>query len=606
MGSMANVTSAPLTDLPRWDVSGVYPSLESPEFIAALDQVKTSILALQQQFEQQCLPAPRDAATLNRVLGDYLQQVNALSKLFTTVGAYIRSFVTTDSYNSTAKKILSQAEMMGVPFRQMNVRFQAWLRSIADLLPDILAHGGVVAEHSFYLTEEIEDSRYMMSEAEETLAAELSLSGPMAWNKLQGTVTSQLTVDFERDGKVDKLSMPALINLSHDSNAEVRRRAYEAEIAAWKTVCEPLAACMNGVKGAEITLSKKRGRPDALHVALTASRIDRPTLDAMLDAMRDSFPIFRAYLQAKAKRLGQAHLPWWDLFAPVASTDRVYSWAECRALIESQFASFSPRLSAMTKRAFDQHWIDAEQRSGKRGGAFCMGLPAVQESRILCNYDGSLDQVSTVAHELGHAFHNECLKARTSLQSITPMTLAETASIFCETIVIEAALRGARSRDEELAILETDLVSKTQVIVDITSRFLFEQEVFERRAKAELSADDLCDIMRRAQLATYGDGLDERYLHPYMWTWKPHYYYPGFSFYNYPYAFGLLFATGLYAIYQQRGAAFVPEYEALLASTGDANAADLAARFDINIRDKAFWQASLNVIGERVKRYVGE
>ena len=186
------------------------------------------------------------------------------------------------------------------------------------------------------------------------------------------------------------------------------------------------------------------------------------------------------------------------------------------------------------------------------------------------------------------------------------MTLAETASIFCETIVTEAALREARSRDEVFAILETDLIGKTQVIVDITSRFLFEQEVFARRAKAELSAEDLCDMMVRAQKATYGDGLDARYLHPYMWTWKPHYYYPGLSFYNFPYAFGLLFGIGLYAIYQQRGAAFVPEYEALLASTGDANAADLAARFGINIRDKAFWQASLNVIGERVAKYLNE
>lgn len=603
---MASFSSAPHNRLPRWDVSNVYPSLDSPEFEAALTQVTTLLKTLQQQFEQHCLAAGRDPIALHQALGDYLQQVNQLSALYSTVGAYTRAFVTTDSYNAVAKKTLSQIEMMGVPLRQLNVQFRAWLRSIADVLPAILAQGGIVAEHSFYLSEEVEESRYMMSEAEESLAAELSLSGAMAWNKLQGTVTSQLTVDFERNGKIEKMSMPALINLSHDADGEVRREAYEAEIAAWKTVQEPLAACMNGVKGAEITLAKKRGRPDPLHAALEASRIDQPTLDAMLEAMRDSFPIFRRYLQAKAKRMGQHALPWWDLFAPIVSNERAYSWAECRTLIETQFAGFSPRLAALAKRAFAENWIDAEQRSGKRGGAFCMKLQAVKESRILCNFDGSLDQVSTVAHELGHAFHNECLNEKTPLQAITPMTLAETASIFCETIVTEAALREARSRDEVFAILETDLIGKTQVIVDITSRFLFEQEVFARRAKAELSAEDLCDMMVRAQKATYGDGLDERYLHPYMWTWKPHYYYPGLSFYNFPYAFGLLFGIGLYAIYQQRGAAFVPEYEALLASTGDANAADLAARFGINIRDKAFWQASLNVIGERVAKYLNE
>ncbi|MEI7467527.1 MAG: M3 family oligoendopeptidase [Chloroflexota bacterium] len=603
---MASFSSDSHNRLPRWDVSNVYPSLESSEFEAALTQVTTLLNALQQQFEQHCLAAGRDPIALYQALADYLQQVNQLSALYSTVGAYTRTFVTTDSYNAIAKKTLSQIEMMGVPLRQLNVQFRGWLRSIADVLPAIFAQGGVVAEHSFYLSEEVEESRYMMSEAEESLATELSLSGAMAWNKLQGIVTSQLTVDFERNGKIEKMSMPALINLSHDADGEVRRKAYEAEIAAWKTVQEPLAACMNGIKGAEITLAKKRGRPNPLHAALEASRIDQPTLDVMLGAMRDSFPIFRRYLQAKAKRMGQHALPWWDLFAPIVSNERVYSWQECRTLIEAQFAGFSPRLAVLAKRAFTENWIDAEQRSGKRGGAFCMKLQTVKESRILCNFDGSLDQVSTIAHELGHAFHNECLNEKTPLQAITPVTLAETASIFCETIVTEAALREARSRDEALAILETDLIGKTQVIVDITSRFLFEQEVFARRAKAELLAEDLCDMMVRAQKATYGDGLDARYLHPYMWTWKPHYYYPNLSFYNFPYAFGLLFGIGLYAIYQQRGAAFVPEYEALLASTGDANAADLAARFGINIRDKAFWQASLDVIGERVAKYVNE
>jgi oligoendopeptidase F len=234
-----------------------------------------------------------------------------------------------------------------------------------------------------------------------------------------------------------------------------------------------------------------------------------------------------------------------------------------------------------------------------------MGLPAAKESRILCNFDGSLDQLSTIAHELGHAFHNECFYQHNKkpLQRTTPMTLAETASTFCETIVTEAALKTITNRDEELAILDTSIGGATQVIVDITSRFLFEREVFERRANVELSADDLCDIMLRAQQETYGDGLDEKYLHKYMWTWKPHYYLAGLSFYNYPYAFGLLFGTGLYAIYQQRGKDFLPQYESLLASTGEADAATLAKRFGINIRDKKFWQDSLNVIGKQIERF---
>jgi pepF/M3 family oligoendopeptidase len=320
--------------------------------------------------------------------------------------------------------------------------------------------------------------------------------------------------------------------------------------------------------------------------------------------MREAFPTFRRYLRAKARHLGHAGgLPWWDLYAPVGASDRTYSWAEVQRFIVSNFATFSDRMARLAQRAFAHNWIDAEQRPGKRAGAFCMGVPLVDESRILCNFDGSLDQVSTVAHELGHAFHNECLVGRTMLQKDTPMTLAETASIFCETIIVDAALANAGSADEELAILDTDLTGKTQVIVDITSRYLFEQEVFARRARAELSADELSELMLQCQKDTYGDGLDERHLHQYMWTWKPHYYRSELSFYNFPYAFGLLFGLGLYAIYKQRGAAFVPEYESLLASTGQGAAAELAARFGIDIRDKDFWAGSLALIAERVQRF---
>jgi pepF/M3 family oligoendopeptidase len=325
----------------------------------------------------------------------------------------------------------------------------------------------------------------------------------------------------------------------------------------------------------------------------------------MLSAMFDSFPMFRRYYHAKAARLGKEKLAWWDIFAPTGKNVRQYNFGEAREFILEHFGKFTPELAALAQRAFDNNWIDAEQRSGKRGGAFCMGVPAVKESRILCNFDGSLDQVSTIAHELGHAFHNYCMfkAGKTPLQRTTPMTMAETASIMCETIIVDAALAQAASPAEELAILETSLIGDAQVIVDIYSRYLFEKEVFEKREKSELSADDFCEMMERAQKATYGDGVDERYLHPYMWTWKPHYYSAGRSFYNFPYAFGLLFGLGLYAIYQQRGADFVPDYMGLLASTGEHRAAELAARFGIDIREKSFWANSLALIGERIERY---
>ena len=591
----------------RWDLTNVYPSLESKEFKNAIKKYKTLLDEMEVFFKKASkADSKTDPKKLGKLLGESVDRFNALFELSGTINPYIYSFISTDSRNKTAMRILSEFEQMSVQASVLNTKFQAWVGTLGKPAIKKAAKTNPSAKaHEFALNEAVEQSKYLMSEAEEILAAELTLSGGNAFGKLQGTVTSQLSVDFEVDGKVQKMPMPALINLRSHPDEPTRRRGYEAENIAWEGVKETLAACMNGVKGETLTLDKKRGREDAVHSSLDFARIDRATLDAMLGAMKDSFPMFRKYFKHKAKLIGKEKLAWWDIMAPMGKADKVYSFEEARDFIVENFNKFSPELGAFAKRAFDNNWIDAEQRDGKRGGAFCMGVSAVKESRILANFDGSFDQVSTLAHELGHAFHNECAYQanKTELQQNTPMTLAETASIMCETIITEAVLKNVTDPQEELAIIEAQMNNATGVIVDIYSRYLFEKEVFERREKSELSADDLNDIMERAQKATYGDGLDEKFLQKFMWTWKPHYYSSGFSFYNYPYAFGLLFATGLYAIYQKRGADFVPAYKALLAATGENRAAELADTFGINIRTKKFWADSLAIIGKRVDRY---
>jgi oligoendopeptidase F len=593
-----------MIDLPRWDLSNVFPSLESKEFDAALEKIKTRIDDLENLFTEKItgMDGETQARVLAAMVGDVIVKFNDLYELSGTLRAYINSFVTTDSHNMLAMKKMSEFQMVGARVQKVRTQFQAWIGKLAPVLEEIIPADPITTAHAFALRYTAEQAKYLMSEAEEILAAELNLSGSNAWSKLQGTVTSQLTVDFELDGKVQKLPMPALINLHSHPDEAVRRRAYEAEITAWKSVREPLAACMNGVKGTANTFNKHRGRSDAVHQAIDMARIDRATLETMLAAMEASFPIFRKYFQAKAKRLGKDKLAWWDIFAPSGKSEKKFTFEEARNFIVVHFARFTPEMADFAMGAFNHRWIDAEQREGKRGGAFCMGIPTVKESRVLCNFDGTLDQVSTIAHELGHAFHNYCAYQanKTEMQQDTPMTLAETASIMNETLVMEAVLAQTTDPQEQLAILETQLIGDAQVIVDIYSRYIFEKEVFERREKSELSADDLCEIMERAQKATYGE-LSA--YHPYMWTWKPHYYYGGLPFYNFPYSFGLLFGIGLYAIYQQRGADFVPDYKNLLASTGEASAADLAARFGIDIRSRKFWEDSLNVIAKRIERY---
>jgi len=592
---------------PRWDLSNVYPALSSKEFEDDATKLNTMIAEMEALLKEKATgtTGSEPIGELSTLAGELIERFNQLLLTAGTLRAYIESFISTDSYNKEALRRESEFDTVGMKISQLEVLVLAWIGKVAARLPEMFKHEPKLEAHHYFLEEYARQSKYMMSEAEEMLASELSLTGSNAWSKLQGMITSQASAEVEVDGEVKKLPSPALINLRSHPDGEVRKRGYDVEDKLWTSLKVPLAAALNGIKGEVNALNRRRGREDAVHSAIDMAHIDRQTLEAMLGAMQDSFPMFRRYMQAKAKYLGKEKLPWWDIFAPVGEVKSDYTFDEAKEVILTNFGNFAPELRAFAQNAFDHNWIDAEQRDGKRGGAFCMDVPGVGESRILSNFDGSFDQISTLAHELGHGFHNDCaVKAgKTEIQKFTPMTLAETASIMCETIVTSALMKEVKNPQEELAILESQLNGDSQVIVDIYSRYLFEKEVFERREKAELNADEICEIMEKAQLATYGDGLDERYLQKWMWTWKPHYYSAGLSFYNFPYAFGLLFATGLYAIYQQRGPAFVKDYMDLLASTGEAPAADVAARFGIDIRTRKFWEDSLKVAEKRVERY---
>ena len=595
--------------LPRWDLANVYPGIESKEFAQDLARLEETLTLIHQHSADALETCTQEtpASTLGPALDRAVDLFNGVFLLSSTLKIYVESFVSTNSYDTAAAQKLSELEIVQVRVRQAWTRFQAWMKGISGALPRVLQRPGSAREHSFILKETAEQAAWLMGGGEESLAAELSLSGAGAWSKLQRMLTSRIVVELEIAGAVRSLPMPSLINLRSHPDEQVRRRAYDAEIREWQRLGEPLAACMNGIKGSSETLARRRGRTDCLHAAIDQARIDRATLEALLGAMKGALPQFRRYFRAKAARLGKQKLAWWDLFAPSGAAETAFTWDQARRLIMENFGGFSPRLRSFADRAFAGKWIDAEPRDGKVGGAFCEPVPSVKESRILCNFDGSLEQVSTVAHELGHGFHNDCAfrAGKTMLQQSTPTTLAETASIMCETIVNDALLARTTEPREQLALLEGSLINESQVIVDIYSRFLFEKEVLERRARSELSSDDLCGIMNRAQAEAYGDALDEHFRHPYMWTWKPHYYIAELDFYNFPYAFGLLFGTGLYALYLHRGAAFVPEYEKLLASTGESPAADLAAGFGIDIRSRPFWDESIGVISRKIDRYCG-
>jgi len=588
--------------LPHWDMSVVYPSLDSPEFAQGFARTMQDIADLALLFEehyvmQQPARAVDDGTvhTLETVFARY----NATAENIRTITAYISCFVNTNSRDDAAQARLSELQQHLVQWSLLATRLTAWLGSLD--IEALIERSATARDHAYMLRRSKALAQHLMSSAEETLAAELDVISGTAWSRLHSNVTSQLTVPVEIADQVQKLPMSAIRNLAYDADREVRRRAYEAELAAWKQAALPLAAALNSIKGEVNILTRSRGWDSPLASSLFNNNIDQQTLDAMFSAARQSFPDFRRYLHAKAHALRLPRLTWYDLFAPVGSSSRIWEYDQATAFIVEQFGTYSPKLASFAARAFNEHWIDAEPRPGKRDGAYCTALRK-DESRVFANFKPAFGGMSTLAHELGHGYHNLNLAQRTALQRITPMTLAETASIFCETIVRHAALRNA-DKQEQVVILEAALNGSCQVVVDIYSRFLFEQSVFEKRRQRELSIDELNHLMLQAQRATYGDGLDEATLHPYMWAVKPHYYSSARSFYNYPYMFGLLFGLGLYARYQQDPDAFKQGYDDLLSSTGLADAATLAARFGINLHSEAFWNASLDVIREDIARF---
>jgi len=441
-------------------------------------------------------------------------------------------------------------------------------------------------------------AKHQMPPDSEALAAELNVSGGGAWARLHSNVTSQLSVQF--DGNAQPMS--AIRAMAYDGDSETRRAAHDAEIAAWQTTAMPLAMAINAIKGEVNTLAKRRGFADPVDISLLDNRMDRATLDAMMGAAYDSFPLFRRYLRAKARLLKSGtQLPWYDLFAPVSSAGKAWSYTEACEFVVTQFHAYSPRLGDFAQRTFVEGWIDAEPRHGKVDGAFCIGLQN-DESRVLMNYKPSIGSIMTLAHELGHAYHNLNLATQTPLNRDTPMTLAETASTFCETLTQAAALQHADAAGK-LEILESSLQRSCQIVVDITSRYLFESRLFAQRQQRELSPDELCALMTQAQTETYGDGLQADTLHPYMWAVKGHYYSTGRSFYNYPYMFGQLFGTGLYARYREQPSTFAAQYDTLLSSTGKGDAATLARSMGIDITTRAFWEGSLAVVAEEVAQF---
>jgi len=602
MTTTTTTTTTTSDDLPTWSVADVHESFEARSFVDEMERVISDVARLEALFDERGIravdarpPSQADADDCADVIDAY----NGTAQRLGNLRAYVYATVATDTRHERAQALLSELEVRSARVTPLLARFADWVEALdvnalAALHPTVTDHAGPLRMLA-------DRASHQMPESDEGLYAELATVGSSAWARLHREITSQASAPVHLPSGTTTLPLTAVRGLATDPDPVVRRAAYDAELAAWPTVATAAAAALNAIKGEANIVNRRRHWVSPLDASLYANNVSRPTFDAMQSAVVASLPRFRTYLRTKATLHGhQGALPWWDLFAPAPVGGGRISWDEGLAIVRDAFAGYGGPLAGLLDRAIAERWIDAGPRDGKVGGAFCMGF-VDDRSLVLLNWSGSVDAAQTTAHELGHAYHNTQLAHRTPLQRRLPMALAETASIFCETLVVDAGLAHLRG-DERLALLDVTLQGSTQVVVDIHSRLLFETELFTRRQRRTIGVHELNELMLESQAAAYGDGLDQSTAHPHMWVVKGHYY--GSHFYNWPYTYGLLFGLGLFAQYRADPDRFRAGYDDVLSRAGMNTAEELGAAFGIDVTDEAFWLASLDVIGGHVDQYV--
>ncbi len=575
-----------------WDLSKLYNGFDDAAFLKDMDALREGADALLDEVRGMEVTVP--------ALEEMIRAYSGLDALAVKTMSFAQLTLAADANCEPAMAAYARLLPVMNRLEEISSAFSAHMGACENL-EELIAASPLLMEHAFLLRRAKRNAAHVIDPALEPTVLRMQMTGGSAWEQLRDQLDGNHMVDLTVEGETRSLPLSAVRGMANSPDAETRRRAYEAELAAYPKMEIPMAACLNGIKGEARTLCELKHFDSVLDMALDTANMDRATLDALLEAMEGSLPMFRRYFRLKARMLGyEGGLKWYDLFAPVGQMKGGYSPEDARALLVKEFGEFSPRMAAMMDRAFEERWIDMYPREGKAGGAFCAGVHPLGMSYVLTNFEGSYGSVSTLAHELGHAWHNECMKDVPILMSDYPMPLAETASIFNETLLAQRMLEKADA-PARIAMLEQQLSDAAQVIVDILSRFLFEKEVVERRADTTLSPRELCEIMTRAQKETYGDGLDSDCMHPYMWACKSHYYSTGVHFYNFPYAFGQLFAVGVYALYEKKGADFLPDYEKLLRMAGSGDVREVAAGVGIDVADVEFWRTSLRVFEAKLE-----
>ncbi|WP_142413927.1 M3 family oligoendopeptidase [Hathewaya massiliensis] len=583
----------------KWNLDNIYTSFESENFKNDMNKLKKYIDAIN---EFDVANWEKDENYFSKI-EEFLELNNEYKKIYSKVSSYAYLIMSVDSQNVQAINILDDIEDRDSELTEVFVRFSRWLGELKDL-DKIIGGSTYLSQHQFYLKDLLLKSEYLLSEKEELIISKMQSTGARSWERLYMELISTTTEDINVNGIVESLTLSELRNMAYLEDGSLRKTAYYKEAVLCKGISQVCAKCINGINKEALAIYQMRGYKSPLEKVLINSRMDFKTLNAMMSAIEESLPIFRKYYLKKAEILGyKSKLPFYDIYAPVGHSNMKISYKDAKNLIVSSFKTFSEKLACFSKMAFEDKWIDAEPRKGKGNFGLSVDIFPLKESRIITNFGGNYIDISILAHEIGHAYHSSNLFNETMLNTEYPTPIAETASIFCETIVNNELLKTL-SNNEALLILERSISDAAYYIVDFYGRYLFENELFKRMEFGSLSIEELNELMVQCMRKSYGDSVEIETIHPYMWMNKVGYFMTGNEFLNFPYSFGVLFSKGLYAEYIKKGETFAKQYDKFLSETSRNNIVDVAKILDIDVQSIDFWRNSLKLIEKDIEKFI--
>lgn len=590
-----------------WDLDVLYAGgSHSSDFAEELSGMEADIARLTSELKtvsEASTGTQSKKITLDQ-LSAWTAAVQSILIRLRQVDSFVACLLAQKMKDSAAQVLNDRVKTMASKFNGALTGFDEQLRLVNESEWDKWIKQEDISPVAFTLNERREAAKEKLPPSQEALAGELAVDGYHGWGDFYNTIVSRARFEaVNEDGTTKSLSAGQMHNRLSDPDRKLRVSAFAEWEREWGEQAELCAETLNRISGFRLKLYGKRGWESVLKEPLEMNRMSEATLNAMWTAVNEGKPELVRYLERKAELLGIDKLDWHDVEAPVGSASRTVPYSEAANFIVDQFRKFSPDLAEFSKKAFEDRWIEAEDRPGKRPGGFCTSFPVSKQTRIFMTYSGTASNISTLAHELGHAYHQYVMEDLPPFVQEYAMNVAETASTFAELIVSDSALQTATDPEEKLGLLEDKLQRSVAFFMNIHARFLFETRFYARRKQGMLSHEELSSLMEEAQREAYNGVLGE--LHPNFWASKLHFYLTDVPFYNFPYTFGFLFSCGIYAIAKKEGEAFADRYVALLRDTGRMTVEELAQKhLDVRLDEPEFWRGAVAVTTEDVHTFL--